>query len=253
MARRLALVTGGAKGIGLAASRRLVADGLDVIVTGRDAAAIEREASSLSTDDGPSVHGAVMDVSNQADVDRVFAEVADRHGPVSVLVNSAGIVVREPAENVTDEQWSSVIATDLSGVFWCCRAAARHMLPRREGSIITISSLAALTGLSERVAYTSAKAGLSGMTRTLALEWADRGVRVNAIAPGWTATAMVRAGIASGKLNEASLTRRIPMGRLAEPSEMASVTSFLASPDASYLTGQTITVDGGYMVNGNAS
>jgi len=145
-----------------------------------------------------------------------------------------------------------VIDTDLNGAFWCARAAARQMLPAGGGSIVNIGSIASETGLAGRRPTTTAKAGLSGMTRTLALEWAERGIRVNTVAPGWTRTEMVQTGFDTGTRRKPHSPAGIPLQRLAEPTENRRSRRFLASDEASYLTGQVIVVDGGFTINGNS-
>lgn len=247
---RVALVTGGAKGIGRAITRQLADAGDDVVITGRDLDALVAEAAELSSR-GLSVHPRRMDVADPDAVEAVFADVASTIGVVDLLVNCAGIVVRAGAESYSDQQWRQVIDTDLNGVFWCSRAAARGMLEKGSGTILNIGSIAGTVGLSGRASYTTAKAGLTGLTRTLALEWAGRGVRVNTVAPGWTLTEMVQSGFDSSSLDEQALLQRIPMGRLASTEEIATVVVFLASDAASYITGQVLTVDGGFTVNGN--
>lgn len=246
----LALITGGAKGIGKAISHQLVQAGFEVIITGRDQAALDAEVDALTAKEFRA-HARRMDVGDASSVNATFADVEATIGTVALLVNCAGVIVRARAEEHTDEDWLKVIDTDLNGVFWCSRAAARGMLAAGRGSIVNVGSVAAFAGISGRVSYTTAKAGLSGLTRTLALEWAARGVRVNTIAPGWTMTDMVRSGFESGFLDERALVGRIPMGRLASTGEIASVVLFLASEAASYITGQVLAVDGGFTVNGD--
>jgi len=246
----LALVTGGAKGIGRAISRQLAEAGHAVVVTGRDVDALHAVVDELE-EAGATAHARRMDVGDPDSVAAVFADVESTIGTVDVLVNCAGVIIRGDAEDLSDRDWSTVIDTDLNGAFWCSRAAARGMLAQGRGVIVNVGSVASSTGISGRVSYTTAKAGLSGMTRTLAVEWAKRGIRVNAVAPGWTLTDMVQSGFDEGRLDEDGLVGRIPMGRLAATEEIASVVLFLASDAASYITGQVLAVDGGFTVNGD--
>jgi len=247
---KTALVTGGAKGIGLAISHELVALGWNVVVTGRDAAAIDTAVSGLASGPGKAI-GRVMDVRDRASIDSVIADTRNEFGSLDSLINCAGVIIRNESEVLSEADWETVIDTDLSGVFKCSQAAFADLEKAKGATIVNVGSIAGSVGIAGRAGYTAAKAGLEGLTRTLGLEWADRDIRVNAVAPGWTRTEMVAGGIKDGRLSEAALTSRIPQKRLAEPGEIAKVVLFLMSSDSSYITGQTITVDGGITINGN--
>jgi len=247
---KTALVTGGAKGIGLAISQELVALGWNVVVTGRDAAAIDTAVAGLASGPGKAI-GRVMDVRNRTSIDAVIADTRSEFGSLDSLINCAGVIIRNESEVLSEADWETVIDTDLTGVFKCSQAAFADLEKAKGATIVNVGSIAGSVGIAGRAGYTAAKAGLEGLTRTLGLEWADRDIRVNAVAPGWTRTEMVAGGIKDGRLSEAALTSRIPQKRLAEPREIAKVVLFLMSSDSSYITGQTITVDGGITINGN--
>jgi NAD(P)-dependent dehydrogenase (short-subunit alcohol dehydrogenase family) len=247
---KTALVTGGAKGIGLAISQELVALGWNVVVTGRDANAIDAAVSGLSSGPGKAI-GRVMDVRDRISIDSVIADIRREFGSLDSLINCAGVIIRDESEVLSEADWETVIDTDLSGVFKCSQAAFADLEKAKGATIVNVGSIAGSVGIAGRAGYTAAKAGLEGLTRTLGLEWANRDIRVNAVAPGWTRTEMVAGGIKDGRLSEAALTSRIPQKRLAEPGEIAKVVLFLMSSDSSYITGQTITVDGGITINGN--
>ena len=247
---KTALITGGAKGIGLAISQELINDGWNVVITGRDATAIGSAVAGLNSGPGKAV-GKVMDVRDRASIDAVFAEIRTEFDSLDSLINCAGVIIRDESEVLSEQDWNTVIDTDLSGVFKCSQAAYADLVKSPGATIVNVGSIAGSVGIAGRAGYTAAKAGLEGLTRTLGLEWADRDIRVNAVAPGWTRTEMVAGGIKDGRLSEAALTARIPQQRLAEPSEIAKVVKFLMSMDSSYITGQTIVVDGGITINGN--
>jgi len=248
---KTALITGGAKGIGLAISQELINDGWNVVITGRDETALANAVAGLTSGPGKAV-GKVMDVRDRASIDAVFTEMRTEFGSLDSLINCAGVIIRNESEVLSEQDWNTVIDTDLSGVFKCSQAAYSDLVKSPGATIVNVGSIAGSVGIAGRASYTAAKAGLEGLTRTLGLEWALRDIRVNAVAPGWTRTEMVAGGIKDGRLSEAALTARIPQQRLAEPSEIAKVVKFLMSADSSYITGQTIVVDGGITINGNS-
>lgn len=237
-----AIVTGAGQGIGEAIARRLAAEGARVAVLDVDLARATRVTESLKAAGGASIP-VRADISQSSDVDAVFGDVVRQFGSLDILVNNAGITRDSSIRKMTDEQWESVMRVNLFGTFYCCRAAARHMVEQRKGwgRIVSISSRAYL-GQFGQVNYAASKAGIVSMTRTLALELGRSAITVNAIAPGFIETEMsnqIPAEIAA-KYKEA-----IPLQRAAQPSEVASAVAFLASDDASYITGQTIFVCGG--------
>lgn len=250
MTRPLVLVTGGGKGIGLAITVEFAQQGWDAVITGRDADALASAATEVMTlHPTATITAVAMDVRSGDSIAHAFGKVAASHSRLDCLVNCAGVIVREPIESMSDENWVDVIDTDLTGVFRCSKAALALLGPG--STVVNIGSIAGSVGIAGRSGYTAAKAGLEGLTRTMALEWASKGIRVNNVAPGWTRTEMVEKGIDDGRIDEDLLASRIGLGRLAAPAEIASVVYFFASPASSYVTGQTLLVDGGITINGN--
>jgi NAD(P)-dependent dehydrogenase (short-subunit alcohol dehydrogenase family) len=179
-------------------------------------------------------------------VERTTAEL----GRLDILVNNAGVVGPGPSEELSEAEWDRVVNVDLKAVFLCSQAAARTMLSQGRGKIVSIASIAGWAGFPRRASYSASKAGVISLTQTLACEWAKRGVRVNAVGPGYTETEIIKQGAALGVLTVADIERRTPMGRLATPDEIARAVVFLASDEASYITGQTLFVDGGWTAYG---
>ncbi|WP_025617518.1 3-oxoacyl-ACP reductase FabG [Salinispora cortesiana] len=227
---RSVLVTGGSRGIGLAVARRLSADGNRVAVTYR----------SGEPPDG--LLAVPCDVLDTAAVDEAFTKVEAELGPVEVLVANAGITKDTLLIRMSEGDFTSVIDTNLTGTYRVVKRAARNLVRARSGRVVIISSTAALSGVVGQVNYGSSKAGLIGMARSLAREFAPRGVLVNVVAPGLTDTAM---STALSDTTRDSIVGRIPLGRMATPEEVAATVHFLASEDASYITGAVIPVDGG--------
>lgn len=244
LAGRVALVTGAARGIGLAVAEALAAAGALLEVSDIDGVAAQAAAATL----GRGAVGAAVDVSASAQVSAWVADVAARRGRVDVLVNNAGIQLNRAFVDLSDDDWRRVVGTDLDGAFYCSREAGRVMLARGKGAIVNICSVAASFGMPRRVPYGVSKAAVAALTRGLGAEWAPGGVRVNAVAPGYVETDLVRHAFESGHIDKAEILAKIPMGRLAQPRSIADAVVFLASDAADYLTGQTIFVDGGFAI-----
>ena len=236
---QVALVTGGSRGIGLAIGRHLLGQGATV------AAGYSRdEKSALALDDEyqdrVSIHQGNIGVVE--DCDRVVREVIDRHGKIDILVNNAGITADRTVRKMGAEEWDRVIHVNLSGAFYLSRAVLNPMLERGYGRIVNISSVIGETGNIGQANYAAAKSGLFGLTKSLALETARKGITVNCVAPGFIATEMVMA-VAEEAL--AKVVALIPVGRLGEPEEVARVVDFLVDPAAGYITGSVVDVNGG--------
>jgi NAD(P)-dependent dehydrogenase (short-subunit alcohol dehydrogenase family) len=189
-------------------------------------------------------------VQDRASVDRAIDRVISDNARLDIVVNCAGITQPGPSEQVADDEWAQMFDIHVAGTMRFCRAAYPH-LAVAGGAIVNTSSVGGRVGMPGRLSYCSAKAAIEGLTRTLAVEWASAGIRVNAVAPGYTRTALLAEYLADGRLDTSLLEARIPMGRMAEPDEIAAVMAMLCGPDASYLTGQTIVVDGGMTVEGD--
>ena len=240
---KIALVTGAQQGIGKAVVLRLAAEGADVALNYLDDAAAESIAAEIRAG-GRRCVLVQADVASAKDVQRLV-ETAERElGPVEVLVNNAGIFPRVPFLEITEDVWDRVQGVNLRGAFLCGQAVARRLVALgRPGAIINLASSAAFRGSDRGTHYVASKAGVLGLTRGMALELAQHRIRVNAIAPGLTDTAQPRYGMTEDELQEAS--RRVPLGRMATPEDIAATAAFLASDDASQITGQVIHVNGG--------
>ena len=241
---KTAVVTGAAQGVGLVTAALLGRRGYEVILT--DLQPLDDQLAKL-TGEGLTVRGLVGDVSSQAFADELAALVAKTYGAVDVLVNNAGISLISPAEETSLAQWQRVMNINLQGPFLLSQALGRQMLARGSGSIVNVASVAGLGGVIHRSAYNASKHGLIGLTRTLAAEWGGRGVRVNAVCPGWIKTEMDIADQGSGAYSDADIVNRVPMARFARPEDVASAIVFLAdSEHNSFINGISLPVDGGW-------
>lgn len=240
-ARPVAIVTGGSAGIGWEIGQRLSADGYLVVATDR--------VRGLTAGENPAgILWRELDVTDHAAVDRVFGEIEAELGPIEVLVNNAGIQRHRGIEDLTWDEWAAVVDVNLHGVFSALQAAGRRMLDRGEGRIVNISSIAS-RGSAGRAPYATTKAAVIGLTATAGAEWASRGVRVNAVAPGYVDTGVFRQGVEQGTLSLDTILSRIPAKRLADASEIADAVGFLVSDQSRYMNGQTLYVDGGFLVD----
>lgn len=245
---RTALVTGAAGGIGLAIARRLAADGARVVIADRDAARLQTAITELPDD----AVAFVADISSEAGVDAMIADAVARLGQLDILVNNAGLA--EPIARTVDQQladWERVIDVNLRGTYLACRAFGRHVLPRRVGgAVVNIGSVAGLGGIPSSNGYGVSKAAVTHLTRNLACEWASKGIRVNCVAPGYIEAPMAVEMFANVHVDRSRIERRLPMQRLGQADEIAGAVSFLVSKDASYITGVTLPVDGGWCAYG---
>jgi 3-oxoacyl-[acyl-carrier protein] reductase len=239
---RIAVVTGGSRGIGRVVAARLAAEGARVAVTARTTAAAAESAGRLPA----SGHlGLACDVADREAVEGLVRQVEGKLGPIDILVNNAGVTSDNILVRLGDDDWDRVLDTNLKGAFLMIRGVARGMMKRRAGRIINMSSVVGLTGNRGQVNYAASKAGLIGLTKSVAKELASRNVLCNAVAPGFIETDM------TAELTPAareSLQQAIALGRLGSPEDVAGVVAFLAGPDASYITGQVIVVDGGMVM-----
>jgi 3-oxoacyl-[acyl-carrier protein] reductase len=239
---QVALVTGGSRGIGRAIAIELARAGARVAVTARTA---ERAAEAASQLPGEGHAGFLCEVSDEASVDGMVRAVEERLGPLEIVVNNAGVTEDNVVMRLSDEAWDRVLDTNLKGAFHVIRTAVRGMMRRRRGRIINLTSIVGITGNRGQASYAASKAGLIGLTKSVARELASRGILCNAVAPGYIETEMTAALPAEAR---DGLVARIALGRLGRPEDVAGVVRFLAGPGAAYITGQVIVVDGGMVI-----
>jgi NAD(P)-dependent dehydrogenase (short-subunit alcohol dehydrogenase family) len=245
---KIAVVTGGTSGIGRALSLGLADAGAHVVASARRQQQVEETADAIEARGRQTVRLA-SDVCDRASLESLLAATVEKFGKVDILINCAGRIKRTPTLTMPEEEWTSILDTNLTGTLRACQVFSKHMLERGYGRIINISSLNAFVALSEVAAYAASKAGVGSLTRSLAVEWSKRGVTVNAIAPGVFRTEL-NAQLLDSTPRGQELLMRTPMGRFGKTEELVGAAIYLASDAASFVTGQTLVVDGGFLASG---
>jgi len=242
---QVAVVTGAGRGIGHAIALRLANEGARIAAVSRSEANAQRTADEINASRADAAKAYAVDVADHVAVQQTAARILEEFGRVDILINNAGVTRDGLSMRMSIEDWETVIDTNLKGAFSFTQAVMRSMIKRRSGRIINISSIAGLTGNAGQANYAASKAGLIGLTKTLARELASRGITVNAVAPGFIVTDMTE--VLSDQIKEAILPR-IPLGKFGEGEDIAAAVAFLAAPEAKYITGQVLTVDGGMVM-----
>lgn len=245
---RTALVTGAGSGIGRETAHVLARAGANVLVSDVDVERASGVAAEVREAGGTAEHH-LLDVRDRAAVRAIVGAMVERHGAIDVLVNNAGIVANTPAIDVSEREWRDVLDVNLDGVFWCAQAVGAHMLERGAGAIVNVASMAGIVALDPQpqVHYNVSKAAVIMLTRSLAVEWAPRNVRVNAVSPGYIGTELTKRGLSNAAWAERWLART-PLGRIGAPRDVANAVLFLASDAAQFITGENLVIDGGYTV-----
>ena len=243
---KVALVTGGGKGIGRGVALGMARSGARVHVLDRDLEAAE-ETAGLIVKEGMAAKAHRVDVGDEAEITAVMAAIASE-GAINILVNNAGLAIRKSSVDLSIADWDAVLKVNLTGVFLCARAAARHMIPNKTGAIVNLASIMGLSGggLYPNISYQATKGAVVNLTRALAVEWAPFGVRVNAVAPTWVRTDFIKPLTDSPDLL-ARMNAMTPLGRIAEIDEVVGGIVYLASPAAAMVTGHTLAIDGGFL------
>jgi len=247
---KVTIITGASKGLGKALARRFAREGSSVVLAGRSYDLLKDVCSEILATGGEG-HPVRMDVMDPESINAAIHETVERFGKIDVLINNAGIPMVSPSEDLTYENWKKTIDTNLTGVFICCQMVAKQMIDRKTaGCIINISSTFGKSPVPQRAAYCSSKAAVDMLTRVLAAEWADKKIRVNAIAPGYLNTEFIQQLEQQGKLGIESLKKRIPQRRIGNPDEITGLAVYMAGDEATYMTGSAVYIDGGWTAYG---
>jgi len=247
---KVAIITGASKGIGRAIAEKYAAEGAAVVVASRSMDLLSAIADGIKAGGGRALALAV-DVRNAGSVEDLVARTVAEWGRLDIMVNNAGISMAQPSETLSTADWERAVQTDLFGVFYGCQSAARRMIAQGDGgNIINVTSVYGLVAAPMRAAYCASKAAGNMLTKLLACEWADRKIRVNAIAPGYIRTELVQGVIDQGIMDVAAVERRTPQKRIGEVEDVVGLALFLASDDSAFMTGSVVTVDGGWTAYG---
>ena len=244
LSEKVAIVTGASRGLGQYFARALAKSGADLVITSRDLSRLtefKQEIESL----GRKALPVQLDVLSQSDIDNMVRMAINEYGKIDILVNNAGLNIRRPSTDVSQEDWDTVLNTNLKGSFFCGQAAAREMIKRKHGRIINVGSCTCVFGMEGIAPYTASRGAILSMTRSLAAEWGKFGITVNVLAPGWFKTAQ-NAALYEHKEWVDYITERIPLNRPGQPHDLDGTVIFLASDASEYITGQIILVDGGF-------
>ncbi len=242
---RVAIITGGARGLGRVIAEALASAGASVVLTAREPANAASVSEAIAKSSGVKTLGLSVDVTRQADVADMVAKTLDTFGRLDILVNNAGINIRGPIETLSESDWDQVVDTNLKGPWLCCRAASEPMRRQKWGRVVNVSSMLGEIALPGRSPYASSKGGLTLLTKTLALEWAADGVNVNALCPGPFMTE-INTPLLNDPVASATMQAKVPLGRWGDPAELGPAALFLASDASSFMTGATLFIDGGY-------
>lgn len=246
---KVAIVTGASKGIGKAIAIRFAEEGASVVLASRSLSVLEEGVREIKAAGGEAAALSV-DVRNVESINDLVTKAVNRYGRLDLLVNNAGITMGGPSEDLKPEDWRAALETDLFSVFYASQAAARVMIPQGGGNIINISSVNGILAAPKRAAYCASKAAVNELTKVLAIEWADRKIRVNAIAPGYIRTELVQDVIDKGAISLAAILRRTPQHRIGEVEDIASLAVYMAGDESSYMTGSIVNIDGGWLAYG---
>jgi NAD(P)-dependent dehydrogenase (short-subunit alcohol dehydrogenase family) len=241
MSKKVAIVTGGGSGLGLAIAGKFIAAGIETIIVGRDAVKLNAAKKQL----GHLCHPIACDLNDLPAIPGLIKNILEQFGQIDILVNNAGINLKKEFTEVTDADFQQVMHTNVSAVFTISREVVTHMLTRQAGSVINISSMAAQYGIPKVIAYSASKTAIEGMTRAMAVELSPKGIRVNAIAPGFIYSAMTEKALDADPERKAKVFARTPMGIMGQPSDIGEAALFLASDASGYITGVILPVDGG--------